>query len=190
MSGLYDTEEDARAYIAMAEGYDGRALIDVLKVYLETGSTILELGTGPGVDLKILAEDFQVTGSDYSAAFLKILADQNPAFALLELDAVTLETDQTFNAVYSNKVLHHLSADQLRRSFARQREIVKDGARLAFHSFWKGEGVQEIKGMKFHYFEPRNVIDLLGAGWEVVAHDVYEELEPDDSFWLLLRATD
>lgn len=51
--GFYDEEKTANQYIAMADGYDGRELIDVLRAHLPDGASILELGMGPGVDLDI-----------------------------------------------------------------------------------------------------------------------------------------
>ena len=54
----------------MAEGYNGKALIDILKKFLPKGSTILELSMGPGKDLNLLKKYYTVTGSDISKIFL------------------------------------------------------------------------------------------------------------------------
>ncbi len=43
----FDERKNVEDYIKMAEGYDGRELIAVLKKYLLAGSTVLELGMGP-----------------------------------------------------------------------------------------------------------------------------------------------
>jgi ubiquinone/menaquinone biosynthesis C-methylase UbiE len=66
----YDEIDNVREYIEMAEGYDGRELIEVLKQYLPKGASILELGMGPGKDLDLLSQTYQVTGSDNSQVFL------------------------------------------------------------------------------------------------------------------------
>ena len=47
----------------MAEGFDGRELIEILKKYLSKGSTVLELGMGPGKDLDILNKNYSSTYS-------------------------------------------------------------------------------------------------------------------------------
>jgi hypothetical protein len=68
--GYYHTAESVDKYIEMAEGYDGRALVEVLRKHLQPGATVLELGMGPGKDLDLLSESFQATGSDVSPLFL------------------------------------------------------------------------------------------------------------------------
>jgi len=68
--GFYDSKENVETYIQIAKGYDGKALIDILRTYLPTGSSVLELGMGPGIDLDTLAKDYDVTGSDQSDIFL------------------------------------------------------------------------------------------------------------------------
>ena len=62
----FDSREKVENYIKMVDGDDGRDLINILKKHLSPGSTVLELGMGPGKDLEILAETFSVTGSDIS----------------------------------------------------------------------------------------------------------------------------
>ena len=56
--GFYDDEENVEAYVQMAEGYDGRELVAALRQHLPPGSTVLELGMGPGKDLALLAVEF------------------------------------------------------------------------------------------------------------------------------------
>jgi cyclopropane fatty-acyl-phospholipid synthase-like methyltransferase len=58
--GYFDERKNVDAYIQMAEGYDGRELITILKKRLPAGSTVLELGMGPGIDLDLLAESYTV----------------------------------------------------------------------------------------------------------------------------------
>jgi 2-polyprenyl-3-methyl-5-hydroxy-6-metoxy-1,4-benzoquinol methylase len=67
----------------------------------------------------MLAETCKVTGSDLSEVFLKLYWKDHPHADTLLLDAVTINTDRTFDCIYSNKVLHHLSADDLQKSLER-----------------------------------------------------------------------
>jgi len=80
--GFYDSEENVNKYIEMARGFDGRELIDILSKYVPAGSSVLELGTGPGVDLEILSNSYDVTGSDNSTLFLDRLHKSHPDFKL------------------------------------------------------------------------------------------------------------
>ena len=111
--GFYGEEETALQYIAMAEGDDGGELVEVLSTHLAEGANVLEIGMGPGVDLDLLNVHFQATGSDYSQFFLDRYRVAHPNSDLIQLDAVGLETERTFDCIYSNKVLHHLADEQL-----------------------------------------------------------------------------
>ena len=135
----------------MAKGFDGRELIKILKQYVPAKSSVLELGMGPGVDLAILAESFEVTGSDNAEIFLGKCHATHPEASLIHLDINAIQIDATFDAIYSNKVLHHLSEDELRSSLIQQSKILKQGG-ILLHSFWRGEGVEEIQGMRFTYY--------------------------------------
>ena len=50
----YNDKKNVEEYIRMAEGYDGRAFVDLLKGMLPKGASVLELGMGPGKDLLLL----------------------------------------------------------------------------------------------------------------------------------------
>ena len=100
--GFYDDESTALQYIAMAEGYDGRELIEVLREHLPAGSSVLEIGMGPGVDLTLLSEHFDATGSDVSKFFLDRYKGAFPDADLIRLDAAELDTERTFDCIYSN----------------------------------------------------------------------------------------
>jgi cyclopropane fatty-acyl-phospholipid synthase-like methyltransferase len=173
----------------MAEGYDGHELIAILKVHLPAGSTILELGMGPGKDFDLLAQTYTVTGSDYSSVFLELYRKKHPAADLLKLDASIIETDRTFDCIYSNKVLHHLPKSDLHRSFTRQKEQLTDNG-LLLHSFWHGDKEEEFHGLRFVYYTEDELLNTIGPGFEVVVMDRYKEIEDDDSFYILLRKTD
>jgi trans-aconitate methyltransferase len=184
--GYFDDREKVEAYIQMAEGYDGRELITILNKHLPAGSAVLELGMGPGVDLDLLAKTYIVTGSDYSSVFLDLYREKHPSADLLVLDAVTLETEKTFECIYSNKVLHHLPRLDLHRSFSRQSELLTAGG-LLMHSFWYGDTEEEMDGLRFVYYTEDALLDIIGPGFEVVAIERYTEMENDDSFYVLLR---
>ena len=108
----FDQGDRAQEYIRMSEGYDGSELIQVLKKHMPSKSRVLELGMGPGKDLDILRQSYRVIGSDISQKFLDIYREKNKEVDLLFLDAVTIDTDQKFDCIYSNKVLIHLSDEQ------------------------------------------------------------------------------
>lgn len=182
--GFYDDENTALQYIEMADGYDGRELIEVLKSHLPVGARVLEIGMGPGVDLDILKTHFEATGSDFSQFFLDRYRDANPDADLIRLDAVELNTERVFDCIYSNKVLHHLTDEDLKNSLRRQKQVLS-GKGLIMHSFWCGTGVDEHHGLKFVYQTEETLRSMVGEIFNVLDVISYKEMEDDDSLYVL-----
>lgn len=184
--GYFDDEKNVADYIRMAEGFDGREFIPVLQKYLRPGATLLELGMGPGKDLDLLSTHFQVTGSDSSQLFLDRYLKSRPSADVIWLDAVTLESDRTFDAIYSNKVLHNLTTKELTESLQRQGQLLNDGG-VVLHTLWYGDGEEEFSGLRFVYYTEASFSQLLCADFEILETARYSEIEPDDSFYVVLR---
>jgi trans-aconitate methyltransferase len=182
--GFYDEERTADQYIEMAAGYDRRELVKALRKHLPDAARVLELGMGPGVDLKILEQYYRVTGSDNSEYFLNRFRKLNPDADLLHLDAVDLDTERNFDCIYSNKVLHHLSTTELKESLRRQKALLTDTG-VVLHSFWRGEGIEEHHGLKFVYQSEQNIESMFVAIFEIIDVVVYEEMEPNDSLYVI-----
>jgi SAM-dependent methyltransferase len=184
--GFYDSPESVEQYVEMAKGYDGRELIEKMRRYLQTGSTVLEIGMGPGVDLDLLHTYFDAIGSDASEVFIQRYLATHPDASVLKLDAVTLDTDRRFDGVFSNKVLHHLKPTDQAASFQRQAVILNPGG-YAFHSFWYGNEVEEFEGLLSYQHTENSLQSLVEPFFEVVELLRYTEMEPDDSLFAILK---
>lgn len=184
--GYFNHEKNVMDYIRMAEGFDGRDLIDVLKKYLKEGSTILELGMGPGKNLDMLAKDYKATGSDLSQVFIDMYLKEHPEADIMILDAVKMDTDRKFDCIYSNKVLHHLTREELKESFRRQKESLNDDG-LLFHSFWIGDHEEMMEGLRFVYYDPVKLLKTVVDDFILMEMSSYTEMEENDSFYLVLR---
>ncbi len=182
----YQSKENVEEYIKMAECHDGREMINLVKGYLRPDHHILELGSGPGTDWLELSKYYETTGSDNSQAFLQHLNNKYSKGQFLELDAVSIATEQNFDAIYSNKVLHHLSDQEFKQSIQRQYELLNPKGIIA-HSLWKGQGSEEFNGMYVNYHEPDQMADLIDFGFEILNLKLYKEFEDDDSFILIAR---
>jgi hypothetical protein len=183
--GYFDDKQNVENYLQMSEGYDGKLLIDVLMAKRPKGGTLLELGMGPGKDTDLLSPFFNVLGSDTSQHFLDLYQAKNPEAKVIKLDAQTIETDQTFDVIYSNKVLHQLSPESLVASFVSQaKRLNKDG--LALHSFWAGTDSETFDGDTYFYYQPADIETLLPENALIEDHAFYAEMEENDSFWALV----
>ena len=186
MSEYYKTKDSVEEYISLAKDVNGAALIKKLINFLPLKSTLLELGSGPGTDWKILSQSYKVVGSDFSKEFLDHLRANNSGATFLELDASTLNTSEVYDGIYSNKVLHHLTNEQLQNSMKRQYEILTDGG-IICNSFWKGEGSEEFKGMFVNYHTEDELRKVFHVSFEILLLENYAEFEEGDSILLIAR---
>ncbi|MEX1369051.1 MAG: class I SAM-dependent methyltransferase [Nannocystaceae bacterium] len=185
--GMYDEDDGVDQYLELAEGYDGAELVEILARHVDPGATVLELGMGPGKDLALLhAAGLRPTGSDASQVFLRRYREGGGTLPTLWLDACTLDTDERFDAIYSNKVLQHLTHEQLRQSLSRQAEVVRPGAVL-LHALWYGQEQERCQGLLFTQHDERSIAKLLPPSLEQVEHARYAEMADGDSLWVLLR---
>ncbi len=182
----YKDKKVVADYIAQAADVNGALLIKRLREYLPPSSKILELGSGPGTDWVLLQEVYEAVGSDHSPDFLEHLKSSYPQGIFLEIDAATIAIQQFFDAIYSNKVLHHLTKDELQASLTRQHEILNaDG--IICHSFWKGSGHEYFNGMYVKYHDQKSLSKLLNGLFDILLLVAYAEFETDDSLLLIAR---
>ena len=187
MEKYYHTKESVEEYIRLSDGYSGINLINPFIEFLSPDSVILEIGSGPGKDWEIFnKKGFEVVGSDYSEEFVDYLKNKYPKNQFIKLDGAKLDTDKNFDAIYSNKVLHHLTDDQLVNSIKRQVELLNIGG-IICHSFWKGKGDEEFKGMYVNYHQKEELINLFENQFEILAFESYQEFEEGDSILLIGR---
>ena len=182
--GYYHTKESVEEYVKLAKGVNGKELIDLLQQFLPPHSNLLEIGSGPGTDWKILSKTYHVTGSDNSSEFLQHLCNKIPNGKFLELDATALRTDKKFNGIYSNKVLHHLEDDELVASILRQQDILTNEG-IICHSFWKGEGSEIFKGLFVNYHTESKLREFFEELFEILLIEPYAEFEEGDSLLLI-----
>jgi len=187
MSGAYyNTKESVREYIKHAKGFNGIQLIERLQKVLPIDSVLLEIGSGPGTDWEILKKSYDVIGSDNSKEFLTHLISEYPNESFLELDAITLKTNKTFDGIYSNKVLHHLRDNELTNSIKRQYEILNPSG-IVCHSFWKGEGSEVFKGLFVNYHTETTLKVFYQTHFEILLIETYKEFEDGDSLLIIAK---
>jgi len=182
----YENKEKVDYYTNFMPTHDGALLIDVLSEHLPKEAAVLELGMGPGKDFKRLSRHYRVTGSDFSHLFLQRYREQDPAADLLHLDARTLATERTFDAIYSNKALIHLSAAELQQSFDRQHAVLNDNG-LILHSFWAGEGEDTFNNLTLVYHNEQDLTKMLETSFDIVALERHAKMDDDDSIYVLAR---
>lgn len=184
----YDSSDNVENYIKMCAGYDGSHLYTVLEKHLAEASTLLEIGIGPGYDLDYLTQQYSVSGSDLSAEFLHHAKIRHPLIPFFQLDALTIDIEQQFDAVYSNKVLHHLTLDELTRSCQRQQKVIAPNGLFA-HTFWMSDEMNEmhIQGLFALYHQRDLLLSLISDYFEIVELLDYAEFEENDSLFVVAK---
>jgi len=186
MREYYKTKESVQEYIQLAKDVDSAQLIERLKTYLTPGSSLLEIGSGPGTDWNILNNDYEVIGSDFSEEFITHLKSTIPDGTFIQLDAITLETDSKFDGIYSNKVMQHLKTEELMASISKQTGLLEENG-IICHSFWKGEGDEEFKGMYVNYHSENDIKELFAHSFEILELASYKEFEDNDSIVVIAK---
>jgi len=180
MGKYYHTKASVDEYIKQARGHNGRYAIMKLRKYLPDGSSLLELGSGPGTDWQILQQYYKITGSDNSAEFLKYLRANFEEGEFLLLDASSLNIPSRFDAIYSNKVLHHLEDKSLEASIQRQWKHLNPGG-VVCHTFWNGEDSEIYNDLFVNYHTESGIRILFGNYFDPLAIRFYKEFEKGDS---------
>jgi len=183
---FYNDPEKVDDYEQMCDGYDGSELYAVLGRHLEDASTLLELGSGPGNDIAYLRRRYRVTGSDLSDEFLSRCRQRFTDTPFLKLDAVSIDTDETYDGIFSNKVLHHLTQDELAQSFKRQQDVIKSGGLFA-HTFWLGGKAFEMNNMLFVCYEEEMLLAAVSRYFDICETYGYKEFEEGDSLMVVAR---
>ncbi|CED57326.1 putative methyltransferase [Aliivibrio wodanis] len=181
---FYENEKNVDKYISMCGGYDGSNLHEFLSEHLKPTSWLLELGCGAGSDIDALKERYKVTGSDFSLEFLKRCSYRHPDIEFLQLNACDLQLERQFDCLFSNKVLHHLSNLDLKESLKNQLSLLNSNGLIA-HSFWLGEGSEEMEGLTFNYYLKESLLAMISEFYTIVGTLDYFEFEKGDSIFIV-----
>jgi ubiquinone/menaquinone biosynthesis C-methylase UbiE len=186
MMEFYNDPLKVDEYERMCDEYDGSELYNIINKHLQENSTLLELGCGPGNDIAHLQKKYAVAGSDLSDEFLLRAKKRFSNVPFLKLDAVSINTDSVFDCIFSNKVLHHFSPEDLEKSLKRQQNIIKPNGIFA-HTFWLGEREFTMEGMLFVYYNREKLLDLVSRYFTILETYVYKEFEEGDSIFIVAK---
>ncbi|WGK69961.1 class I SAM-dependent methyltransferase [Candidatus Haliotispira prima] len=186
------SKEIVEKYVETRDEYPThKCIFAAVEKYLPHNGSVLELGSGSGADYAVLQQNYRVTGSDYSPEFLAVL-HQRFQQKFYPLDARTLDIPAgpaPFDAIFSNKVLHHLNLAEVKQSFVQQARILNNGG-LALHCIWQSSS-DETEEEDAHglpcYSYTRGHITQAAGGFELLEAIEYPEFEEKDSLLLILK---
>jgi SAM-dependent methyltransferase len=131
--GVYDA--NAETFLAHwgRRRYRVPPLLAALLRSLPPGSRVLDLGCGPGLDLRhVASRDFRGVGLDRSLRFLSHAKKKNPDLLLVAGDIRRPPfAGDRFEAVWAAASLIHLSKSDVRKALRELRDLIRPGGRLA-----------------------------------------------------------
>jgi ubiquinone/menaquinone biosynthesis C-methylase UbiE len=157
--------------------------------YLPKGARVLDVGCGPGRDLKEMAAmGFQVRGVDNSQELLDMV-EKGIVTLKADLRTIPLEAG-SFEGIWANASLLHLPKTEMPKALGEMHRLLQaEGHLMISVKEGNGEGWSADKGMEerfFAYYESEELDLLLGeAGFEIK----YSERKAGSANWLTRIAT-
>lgn len=144
---------------------------------LHKGSTILDLGCGPGRDTKIFTEKgFKVTGIDLSEKMIEAARKRvpNADFRVMNLKKL-LFTEAQFDGIWASAAYLHIPRQNIPQALGEARRVIKNHG-VFFVSVKKGEGEilktdDRYDGVKkfWSFFQKSEIEDVLTkAGFTII----------------------
>jgi len=146
-------------------------------------TSVLEIGCGTGIDLKLFPETFQVHGVDLNDTALNIAKEKLDKFDFKKSSIVDLPfEDSSIDFVFTHQLLNYLEDDVLEKGIS---EMYRVAGKYIMNCERYDEVEKQINAnSKFRNMQKR----WLDYKVRVVSNvDMHEEIEPDKSRFTLLR---
>lgn len=184
----YATEYDTM-FETMSENYSNVWLMDKLDLYLKYNSSILELGMGRGEDFEAISKKYFVTGTDNSPIFIESYKSKHPRANVFVMNSTNINTNKTFDCIYSNKVLQHLSRDEFELSLTSQLQALKKNG-IIFMTLWYGVHREELMfdgNFRLTYYTEKDIIEIIKDNFNILSIELFSQVEEDDSMLVVLQ---
>jgi ubiquinone/menaquinone biosynthesis C-methylase UbiE len=146
-------------------------------------TSVLEIGCGTGIDLKLFPETIEVHGVDLNDTALNIAKEKLPKFDFKKSSIIDLPfDDSSINFVFTHHLLNYLEDDVLERGIS---EMYRVAGKYIMNCERYDETEKQINNnSKFRNMQKR----WLDYKVKVVSNvDMHEDIEPDKSRFTLLR---
>lgn len=146
-------------------------------------TSVLEIGCGTGIDLRLFPETFDIHGVDLNDTALKIAKEKLPRLDFKESSIVDLPfEDSSIDFVFTHQLLNYLDDDVLKKGISEMYRVAK---RYVMNCERYEESEKQInEKSRFRNMQKR---------WQdykvkIVSNvDMHEEIDPDKSRFTLLR---
>lgn len=146
-------------------------------------TSVLEIGCGTGIDLKLFPETFEVHGVDLNDTALNIAKEKLSKFDFQKSSITDLPfDDSSIDFVFTHQLLNYLEDDVLEKGIS---EMHRVAGKYIMNCERYDEAEKQINdSLKFRNMQKR----WLDYKVRIVSNvDMHEEIEPDKSRFTLLR---
>lgn len=161
-------------------------IVNVLDEYLLDQSKILKIGSKTGSDLVKLSQHYQITGSVQELGDVEVLQAKHPGIKIKHLDIRSLVIKDTYDCIYSNKILAALTPEELLASLTIQAQHLKDDG-IILLTLPYGEETIEIENQVFHTYTETTISQSVPDSLRIILLDPYYEKAKNDSLLVILR---
>lgn len=146
-------------------------------------TSVLEIGCGTGIDLRLFPETFDVHGVDLNDTALDIAKEKLPRFDFKRSSITDLPFgDSSIDFVFTHQLLNYLEDDVLEKGIS---EMYRVAGKYIMNCEKYDESEKQIdRNSKFRNMQKR----WLDYKVRIVSNvDMHEDIEPDKSRFTLLR---
>ena len=146
-------------------------------------TSVLEIGCGTGIDLRLFPETFDVYGVDLNDIALGIAKEKLPKFDFRKVSITDLPfEDSSIDFIFTHQLLNYLEDDVLEKGISEMYRVA--GKYIMNCEKYDGTEKQIDSNSKFRNMQKR----WLGYKVRMISDvDMHEEIEPDKSRFTLLR---
>ena len=168
----------AQEFNSARTGFGEKEYVDLLLEQISPSSRILDLGCGAGVPITayLIERGHYVMGIDSSQAMLDLARAQVPNADFILGDMLSVELDQSFNAIVGWDSVFHIEREKHSAVFRRCHSWLEpEGFLLVSLGGSDWEGWTEMYGKSFFYsgYEPDKSIALIErSGFSVTSWEV------------------
>src|SRR5690606_13252190 len=171
----YDAK--SQEFIDSTLSLDMSALYAQFEPHLNKDALILDLGCGPGRDLKYFNQKYKAIGLEPSKTLATFARDYSGA-EVIEADIQSFETDIKFDGIWACASLLHLKSSELSPVFKKLSGMLKPNG-IIYTSFKYGNFEVERNGRYFTDLTEESVVDhLKESGLVINKFWVTEDIRP------------
>jgi cyclopropane fatty-acyl-phospholipid synthase-like methyltransferase len=150
-------------------------LVKYLASEVPSKGKVLDFGCGPGIYMKMLSEDYTLSGVDISEGMLQAASKLLPDNKFYLGNFLSINFDEKYHAIYSISVLEYIPVSKIDAFFKKCADLLNDGG-LLFIQYPHALNKSDL------YYPDRNYINYSPAFISKIASSYFNIMENKHSY--------